>query len=236
MPSNHLVPCHPLLLLPSIFPSIRVFSNELVLHIRWPKYWSLSISPSNENSGLISFRMDWFDILAVQGTLKSLLVFSNSTVWKHQFFGAQSSLWSNSHICTLTSNSHITPSWVEPKVSVLSCKVQIKLTSREGNGNPLQYFFLENPMDRGAWWAAVHVVAKSQTWLSNFTLTFHFHALEKEMATHSSVLAWRIPGMAEPGRLPSMGSHRVRHNWYGSAAGAARWLHFWRSALMLQPI
>ena len=68
MPSNHLVPCHPLLLLPSIFPSIRVFSNELVLHIRWPKYWSLSISPSNENSGLISFRIDWFDLLAVQGT------------------------------------------------------------------------------------------------------------------------------------------------------------------------
>ena len=71
---------------------------------------------------------------------------------------------------------------------------------------------LENPMDGGAWWAAVHGVAKSQIRLSNFTLTFHFHALEKEMATHSSVLAWRIPGMGEPGGLPSMGSHRVGHD------------------------
>ena len=75
IPSNHLILCHPLLLLPSIFPSIRVFSNELVLCIRWPKYWSFSfsISPSNEYSGLISFRIDWVDLLAVQGTLKSLL-------------------------------------------------------------------------------------------------------------------------------------------------------------------
>ena len=75
MSSNHLILCHPLLLLPLIFPSIRVFSNESVLYIRWPKYWSFSfnISPSNEYSGLISFRMDWFDLLAVQGTLKSLL-------------------------------------------------------------------------------------------------------------------------------------------------------------------
>ena len=75
MPSNHLTLCHPLLLLPSIFPNIRVFSNELALHIRWPKYWSFSfnISPSNEHPGLISFRMDWLDLLEVQGTLKSLL-------------------------------------------------------------------------------------------------------------------------------------------------------------------
>ena len=75
MPSNHLILCHPLLFLPSIFPSIRVFSNELVCRLRWPKYWSFSfnISPSNEHPGLISFRMDWFDLLVVQGTLKSLL-------------------------------------------------------------------------------------------------------------------------------------------------------------------
>ena len=80
MPSNHLILCHPLLLLPSIFPSIRVFPNELVLHIRWSKYWSFSfsISPSNKYSGLISFRIDWFDLLAVQGTLKSLLQYHSS--------------------------------------------------------------------------------------------------------------------------------------------------------------
>ena len=82
----------------------------------------------------------------------------------------------------------------------------------EGNGNPLQYSCLENPMYEGAWWAAVHGVAKSPTRLSDFTFTFHFHALEKGMATHSSILAWRIPGTAESGRLPSMGSHRVGHD------------------------
>ena len=82
----------------------------------------------------------------------------------------------------------------------------------EGNGTPIQYSCLENPMDRGAWWAAVHGVAKSRTRLSDFPLTFHFHALKKEMATHSSVLAWRIPGTGEPGGLLSIGSHRVRHD------------------------
>ena len=91
----------------------------------------------------------------------------------------------------------------------------------EGNGTPLLYSCLENPMDGGAWWATVHGVAKSQTRLSDFTFTFHFHALENEMATHSSVLAWRIPGTGEPGGLPSMGSHRVGHNWSDLAAAAA---------------
>ena len=88
----------------------------------------------------------------------------------------------------------------------------------EGDGTPLQYSCLENPMNGGACWAAVHGVAKSRIWLSDFTFTFHFHVLEKEMATHSSVLAWRIPGMREPGGLPSMGSHRVRHDWSDLAA------------------
>ena len=97
IPSNRLILFHPPLLLPSIFPSIRVFSNKSVLHIRWPKYWSFSfnISPSNEHSGLISFRMDWLDLLAVQGTLKSFLQHYSS---KHLFFGTQLSLWSNSRI------------------------------------------------------------------------------------------------------------------------------------------
>ena len=96
MRSNHLILCHPLLLLPSLFPSIRVFSNESPLHIRWPKYWSFnfSLSPSNEYSGLISFRINWFDHLAVQGLSR---VFSNTTVQKHKFFSTQPSLWSNSH-------------------------------------------------------------------------------------------------------------------------------------------
>ena len=91
MPSNHLILCRPLLLLPSIFPSIRVFSNESALHIRWPKYWSFSfnISLSNEHSGLISFRMDWLDLLAVQGTLKSLLqhhIGSKASILRHSAF------------------------------------------------------------------------------------------------------------------------------------------------------
>ena len=90
------------------------------------------------------------------------------------------------------------------------CIIRIKVVF--SNGTPLQYSCLENPMDGGAWRAAVHGVARSRTQLSNFTFTFHFHALEKEMATHSSDLAWRIPGMAEPGGLPSMGWHRVGHD------------------------
>ena len=94
MPSNHLIFCHPLVLLPSIFPSIRVFSKESVLRIRWPKYWSFSfsISPSNEHPGLISFRMDWFDLLAIQGTLKSLLQHHSSKasiLWLSAFFIVQ---------------------------------------------------------------------------------------------------------------------------------------------------
>ena len=98
-PSKRLILCHPLLLLPSIFPSIRVFSNESVLCIRWPKYWSFSfsLSPSNEYSGLISFRMDWLISLQSKGLSR---VLSSTTAQMHQFFGAQLSLWSDSHIHT----------------------------------------------------------------------------------------------------------------------------------------
>ena len=121
MPSNHLILCHPLLLPPSIFPSIRVFSNESVLCIRWPKHWSFSfsISPSNEYSGLISFRMDWLDLLVVQGTLKSLPQHHSS---KASILGCSAFFYSP----TLTSIG-------------------------EGNRNPIQYSCLENPVDGGAW-------------------------------------------------------------------------------------
>ena len=90
----------------------------------------------------------------------------------------------------------------------------------EGNGTPPQYSCLENPMNGGAWKAAVHGVTEGRTRLSNFTFTFHFHALEKEMAKHSTVFAWRIPGMGKPSGLPSIGSHRVRHDWSDLAAAA----------------
>ena len=155
MPSSHLILCRPLLLLPPIPLSIRVFSYESTLPMRWPKYWSFSfsISPSNEHLGLVSLRMDWLDLLAVQGTHKSLL---------------------------------------QPIPQFKSI-----------NSSTLSF---------GAWKAAVHGVTEGWTRLRDFTFTFHFHALEKEMASHSSVLAWRILGMGEPGRLPSMGSHRVGHN------------------------
>ena len=96
----------------------------------------------------------------------------------------------------------------------------------EGDSTPLQYSCLENPMDGGAWWAAVHRVAKSRTWLKDFPFTSRFHALEKEMASRSSVLTWRIPGMGEPGGLPSMGSHRVGHDWSDLAAAFSM---YWRS-------
>ena len=107
MPSNHIILCHPLFLLPSIFPSIRVFSNESVLHIRWPKYWSFSfnISPSNEHPGLISLRMDWLDLLVVQGTLKSLFQHSSkaSILWYSGFFIIQFS-----HPCIATGKTTLT--------------------------------------------------------------------------------------------------------------------------------
>ena len=113
--------------------------------------------------------------------------------------------------CSLLSLHSIAPS----KILCIFSSIHLYLPSLgygEGNGSPLQYSCLENPMDGGAWWAAVHGIAKSRTRLSDFTFTFHFHALEKEMATHSSVLVWRIPGTEEPSGLSSMESHRVRHD------------------------
>ena len=116
----------------------------------------------------------------------------------------------------LTENNN----FIQPADYFFPISIQVVYIVGEGNGTPLQYSCLENPMDGGAWSAAVHGVAKSPTRLSNFTFTFHFHALEKEMATHSNVLAWRITGTGEPGGLPSLGSHRVGHDWSDLAAAA----------------
>ena len=113
---------------------------------------------------------------------------------------------------------HRAPGWAHCVIQQIPTSY---FTHGEGNGTPLQYSCLENPMDGGAWWAAVHGVPKSWTRLSNFTFSFHFHAVEKEMATHSSVLAWRIPGTGEPGGLLPMGSHRMGHDWSNLAAAAA---------------
>ena len=164
IPSNHFMLCHPLLLPSSIFPNIRVFSNESVLHIKWPKYWSFtfSISPSIEYSGLISFRMDWLDLLAVQGTLKSSPT---------PQFDSIISLGSAFFIVQL---SH--PYMTNGKT--------IALTRWTFVGKVM--FLLFNMLSR--------------------------LVMEKAMAPHSSTLAWKISWTEEPGGLPSMGSHRVRHD------------------------
>ena len=142
MPSSHLILCRPLLLLPPIPPSIRVFSNESTLCMRWPEYWSFSfsISPSNEHPGLISFTMDWLDLLAVQGTLKSLLQHHSS------------------------------------KASILQ---QSAFFTGEGNGTPLQYSCLENPMDGGAWWAAASGVTQNRTRLKRLSSSSSSNVIHK---------------------------------------------------------
>ena len=152
MPSNHLILCRPLLLLPSIFPSFRVFSNESALHIRWPKYWSFSfnISPSNGHSGLISFRMDWLDLPAVQGTLKSVLQHHSSKA---------SILQCSAFFIVQLSHPYMTTGKTIPltrrtfvgKVMSLLFNMLSRLVIGEGNATLLQYSCLETPMDGGAW-------------------------------------------------------------------------------------
>ena len=130
--------------------------------------------------------------------------------------------WKYFFLNTLQQNlNSLRPSRGEFKRTDADFLINASLTHGEGNGTPLQCSCLGNPMDRGAWKAAVHGVVNSWTRLSDVSFTFHFHALEKKMATHSGVLAWRIPGTGQPGGLLSMGLHRVRHDWSNLAAAAA---------------
>ena len=165
MPSSHLILYCPLLLLPPIPPSIRVFSNESTLRMRWPKYWifSFSIIPFKEHPELISFRMDWLDLLAVQGTLKSLLQHHSSNIYIY--------LICFELICV---GCMKLPSWLSGKESACNARATGDVGSIPGSGrspgggnvNPLQYSCLENPIDRGVWRAAVHRVAKNWTQLN----------------------------------------------------------------------
>ena len=193
MPSNHLILCLPLLLPPSIFPSIRVFSNESVLPIRWLKYWSFSfsISHSNEYSGLISFRIDWFDLLTVQGTPKSLLQHHSSKLlilWRSSFFVVQLS-----YTYVTTGKTIALTRWTfVGKVMYLLFNILSRFgdsdgkasaynagdpgsipglgrSPGEGNGNPLQCSCLENLKDGGARWVAIYGVVQSQTWLKRLS-------------------------------------------------------------------
>ena len=178
MPSNHLILCHLHLLPPSIFPSIRFFSNESVLRVKWPKYWSFSfsISPYDEYSGLISFRMNGFDLLAFQGTFKSLLQHHSSKasiLWRSAFFIVQ---LSHPYLITRKTNGLTRQTFVDKVMSLLFNMLSswsdlhtFKKGVGEGNGTPLQYSCLENPMDRGAWWAAVHGVAKRHDWVTSLS-------------------------------------------------------------------
>ena len=174
MPSNHLILCHPLLLPPSIFPSIKVFSNESALCIRWPKDWSFSfnISPSNEHPGLISFRMDWLDLLAVQETLRSLFQHhsSKALILRHSGF-------------FIVQLSH----------PYMTIGKTIALTRRTFVGKVMSLPF--NMLSR--------------------------LVMEKAMASHSSILAWKMLWMEESGRLQSTGSQRVGHDWSKLVAAAA---------------
>ena len=191
MPSNHLILYQSLLLLPSMFPSIRVFSSDLAFCVRWPEYWSFRyiISPSNEYSGLISSRIDWLDLLAVQGTLKSLLQHHSSKASILQcsaFFIVQLS-----HPYMITGKT-------------------ISLTRRTFVGKVMSLFF--NTLSRFVMGFPGGSDAKESACNEETQVQFlsQENPLEKGMATHSSTLAWRIPWREEPGGLQSMGLQRVK--------------------------
>ena len=174
MPSSHLILCHPLLPLPSIFPSITVFSSESALLIRWPKYcsFSFSISSSNERPGLISFRMDWLDILAVPGTIKSLA--------HHWYLNKASPGGSVGKASTRNAGGPgLIPGWGR--------------SPEEGHGNPLQHSCLENPMDRAAWRAAAHRAAESDM-TEQLSARTHTHTQANKNACLGAgvMLLWRF--------------------------------------------
>ena len=245
IPFNHLIFCRPLLL-PSIFPSITVFSSESVLCIRWPKYWSFSfsISPSNEYSGLISFRIDWFDLLAVQGTLKSILQHHSSKtsiLWHWAFFIVQLShpymttgktialtrwtfvgkvmslllnMLSRLVIIFLPRSKSLFISWLQSPFAVILEPPQNKVW------HCFHCFPIYLPWSDGArchdlkFSLVAQMVKHLPTMWETWVWSLHWEdPLEKEMATHSSTLAWKISWTEECGRLQSMGSQRVGHNW-----------------------
>ena len=173
MPSSHLILCHSLLL-PSVFPSIRVFSNELALHIRWPKYWSFSVSISTSKySGLISFRIDWLDLLAVQGTLRSLIQRCNSKASILQYSGFFMVQLSHLYLTTGKTIGLTIRTFVS-KVMSLPFNMFSRFMIGEGNGNPLQYSCLENPRNGGEWWAAIYGVAQCRTRLKQLSSSSRF--------------------------------------------------------------
>ena len=187
MPFNHLILCFPLLLLPSVFSSIRVFSKESVLHIRWPKFWSISvsISPSSDYSGLISFRMDWLNLLAAQGTLRRLLQHHRSeasvlqcTTWFMVQLSRPDMTTGKTTALTRRACFGITVSGGQQRDSAIHTHVSI-LSQWRRNGIPLQYPCLENSVDRGAWWATVRGVTKSWTQLSDFILPSPYCILKR---------------------------------------------------------
>ena len=202
MPANHLILCCPLLLLPSIFPSVSVFSSELALRIRWPKDWSFSfsISPSNEYSGLISFRIDCFGHLTVQGTLKSLLQYHSL------------------------------------KASILLCSAFFMVQLSQ------PFVTTGKTIALTTWTSVSKVMSLLFNTLSRFVIAFLPRRkslliswlLEKEMVIHSSILAWKIPWVEEPGRLQSMGSLGVGHDWATSLSFFTS-MH-WRRKWKLTPV
>ena len=232
MPSSHFILCYPLFLLPPIPPSIRVFSNESTLHMKWPKYWSFSFSiiPSKEHPGLISFRMDWLDLLAVQGTLKSLLQHHSSKALASSYYkGGQ--FYPSATDCSLyvselnhksrstalqkhireKSQAHVLHYLSESWSGVIhlgrpTCLMQTPHPSRRSTS---QFLHLQGKQRA---FLVAHTVknlpAMQETWVQFLSWE---DPLEKGMDTRSSILAWRIPWTEDPGGLQSMGSRRARH-------------------------